>query len=530
LDYLVLLHDRVLVALDLAFKGGYKVRKNRQGKSSDIKIIVVDDEKGILDSLSVIIKRLGYQYTGVNNPLEAIERVREEEFDLMILDFLMQPILGDKVVEEIRKFNKDIYILLLTGYKDAAPPLKAIKSLDIQGYCEKADNFDQLILLIESAVKSIYQKRTIRNFRDGLNKILLTVPDIYRLKSIEELLEEILRHIMAFVNCKDAFIIIDNLIGDDKNESLFKGMGIYDVSPDKFIDMLEPAFLEEMGRTRTLKQIAYVEKGIILPLMSDTIQTLGVIYLETTHIPVEMELLKIYITQAATSINNIYLHSIVSIKNDELDRTYNELKQRYLDAIQVLRLTVDAKDVYTRGHSDRVAYYAVKIGKSFNLDEESLEKLKTAGIFHDIGKIGIADDILFKTDKLTESEYEEIKKHPIKGAHILSAVSMFKDIVPLVKYHHERIDGRGYPLGLKGDEIPFLARIISVADAFDAMTSDRQYRSKLCLEEAKNQMITNSGTQFDAEVVKRFLVLLEDYDTMQKEIEYTFKTKESCIW
>jgi len=288
----------------------------------------------------------------------------------------MQPILGDKVVEEIRKFNKDIYILLLTGYKDAAPPLKAIKSLDIQGYCEKADNFDQLILLIESAVKSIYQKRTIRNFRDGLNKILLTVPDIYRLKSIEELLEEILRHIMAFVNCKDAFIIIDNLIGDDKNESLFKGMGIYDVSPDKFIDMLEPAFLEEMGRTRTLKQIAYVEKGIILPLMSDTIQTLGVIYLETTHIPVEMELLKIYITQAATSISNIYLHSIVSIKNDELDRTYNELKQRYLDAIQVLRLTVDAKDVYTRGHSDRVAYYAVKIGKSFNLDEESLEKLK----------------------------------------------------------------------------------------------------------------------------------------------------------
>jgi len=127
------------------------------------------------------------------------------------------------------------------------------------------------------------------------------------------------------------------------------------------------------------------------------------------HIPVEMELLKIYITQAATSISNIYLHSIVSIKNDELDRTYNELKQRYLDAIQVLRLTVDAKDVYTRGHSDRVAYYAVKIGKSFNLDEESLEKLKTAGIFHDIGKIGIADDILFKTDKLTESEYERLK-------------------------------------------------------------------------------------------------------------------------
>jgi len=506
------------------------VRKGKIESSSDIKIIVVDDERGILDSLSVIIKRLGYQYTGVSNPLEAIEKVREEEFDLMILDYLMQPILGDKVVEEIREFNKDIYILLLTGYKDAAPPLKAIKSLDIQGYCEKADNFDQLILLIESAVKSIYQKRTIKNFKDGLNKILVTVPDIYRLKSIDELLEEILGHIMSFANCKNAFIIIDNLIWNNRNESLFKGMGTYDVSLDKFIEMLAPSFLEEMGRTRTLKQVVYLENGIILPLMSDTIQTLGVVYIETDKVPVEIELLKIYAAQAATSINNVHLHSIVSMKNDELDRTYNELKQRYLDAIQVLRLTVDAKDVYTRGHSDRVAYYAVKIGKSFNLDEESLEKLKTAGIFHDIGKIGIADDILFKTDKLSESEYAEIKKHPVKGAHILSAVSMFKDIVPLVKYHHERIDGRGYPYGLKGDEIPFLARIISVADAFDAMTSDRQYRSKLDLAEAKNQIIANSGTQFDSQVVEKFLVLLDDYGTMQKEIEDTFNSKEYNIF
>jgi len=95
------------------------------------------------------------------------------------------------------------------------------------------------------------------------------------------------------------------------------------------------------------------------------------------------------------------------------------------------------------------------------------------GIFHDIGKIGTADDILFKTDKLSYDEYEEIKKHPLKGAYILSAISMFKDVVPLVKYHHERIDGKGYPEGLKGDEIPFLARILTVADAFDAMMSDR---------------------------------------------------------
>ena len=191
-----------------------------------------------------------------------------------------------------------------------------------------------------------------------------------------------------------------------------------------------------------------------------------------------------------------------------------------------MRLAVDAKDVYTRGHSDRVAYYAVKIGKSFNLKEEELQKLKAAGIFHDIGKIGIADDILFKTDKLSDAEYDEIKKHPIKGAHILSAVSMFKDIIPLVKHHHERIDGRGYPYGIKGDEIPFLARIVSVADAFDAMTSDRQYRSKLNIDEAKKQLLLNSGTQFDSNVVNNFIALLEDFDEMQKEIEHTYNTNQ----
>lgn len=499
------------------------MRRVSSESSSDHKIIVVDDERGILDSLSVVIKRLGYQYTGINNPLEAIERIRQEDFDILILDFLMDPIQGDKVVEEIRKFNKDLYILLLTGYKDVAPPLKTIKSLDIQGYCEKADNFDQLILLIESAIKSISQRKTIKNLKDGLKRILDSIPKIYQLQSIREILEDILIEIMSFLNCRNAFILVDDFIGtNNKKESIFKGMGLYDVAVEEFMGMLNPSLMESIGLARTSKEYVKLDKGIILPLISDYTQSLGVIYLECGQFAQELELLKIYATQAATSISNVHLHSLVNMKNDELDKTYNELKQRYMDAIQVLRLAVDAKDVYTRGHSDRVAYYAVRIGKTFNLSEEELQKLEIAGVFHDIGKIGITDDILFKTEKLDDAEYIEIKKHPLKGAHILSAVSMFKDIVPLVKHHHERIDGRGYPFGLKGDEIPFLAKIIAVADAFDAMTSDRQYRSKLRLSDAKRQLVANSGTQFDSVVVERFLELLNDFESMQKEIEYTY--------
>ena len=138
--------------------------------NKDYKIIAVDDEMGIIDSLSVYLSRSGYQLVGVTNPLEAIERVKEEHFDLMILDYIMTPIHGDKVVEEIRKFDKELYILLLTGHKDLAPPLETIKKLDIQGYCEKSDKFDQLLLLIESGLKSVDQMRLIKSINDDLEQ------------------------------------------------------------------------------------------------------------------------------------------------------------------------------------------------------------------------------------------------------------------------------------------------------------------------------------------------------------------------
>jgi putative nucleotidyltransferase with HDIG domain len=198
------------------------------------------------------------------------------------------------------------------------------------------------------------------------------------------------------------------------------------------------------------------------------------------------------------------------MKNEELNSTYAQLKGRYMDTIEVLRLAVDAKDEYTRGHSDRVAFYATKLGRNYGLPMPVLEQLRIAGIFHDIGKIGTADDILLKEEHLNLDEYEEVKQHPVKGAMILSAVSMFKDIVPIVRHHHEYVDGTGYPDGLKGEEIGIPACIISVADAFDTMMSGRHNKGHLTFEETKQQLIKGSGTQFHPEVVKVFLDMLEN--------------------
>ena len=289
-----------------------------------------------------------------------------EHFDLMLLDFMMTPLHGDEVVEEIRKFNKELYILLLTGHKDMAPPLETIKRLDIQGYCEKSDKFDQLLLLVESGIKSVKQ-------------------------------------------------------------------------------------MDEIKRI-----------------------------------------------------------------NEELSESNEKLEKAYLDMVQTLRYTVEAKDTYTRGHSDRVSEYSVLIGEKLGLPEDQIKTLRIGGLFHDIGKIGIPDSILLKPDKLSDDEYSQIKNHPSIGAHILGSAEIFKDIIPIVKHHHERYDGNGYPSRLKGEEIPYIARIAAVADTFDAMTSRRSYRGPIDIEHVKEEIKRCEGTQFDPQIAEVFLEILNnDYDKIK---------------
>ena len=500
------------------------MRRKQLRETSEYRIIVVDDEIGIIESLAVVLNRSGYDFASETDPLKAIERIRNEHFDLLILDFLMSPLHGDEVVEEIRKFNKELYILLLTGYRDLAPPLETIRALDIQGYCEKSDKFDQLVLLVESGIKSITMLKTIKKFQEGLNRILQAVPKIYQLQPLGSILEEILSEIMPLVDSENAFILVDDATGDTNDKkSIFKGIGRYCTEIGEFMEMLGPEFMEHIGHARMSRQVLLVDDGVILPLTNELMQSIGVIYVESVDsgsLQLEQghKLLEIYASQAASSLSNAFLHSMVNMKNEELNRTYDQLKVRYMDTIEALRLAVDAKDIYTRGHSDRVSYYAVLIGRKMGLSVADMELLRISGVFHDVGKIGTADDILSKSEKLNKDEYEEIKKHPLKGAQILSAISMFKSVVPIVQSHHERIDGKGYPMGLKGEQIPILARIISVVDAFDAMTSERQYRSRMELDKAKNQLELGRGTQFDASVVDVFLGVLENYGEMLTEM------------
>jgi len=184
-------------------------------------------------------------------------------------------------------------------------------------------------------------------------------------------------------------------------------------------------------------------------------------------------------------------------------------KDCYLQVIKTLTRAVDARSPYTRGHSERVAEYSVQIARALGWNEEQIESLKEAALLHDIGKIGIPDNILKKPSRLTREEFEQMKRHSIESARILESASILQDVIPYIMYHHERYDGKGYPFGLKGDDIPLGAQIIAVADALDAITSDRVYRKALPWQVAIEKIRQNSGTQFSPKVVDALLTALE---------------------
>lgn len=192
----------------------------------------------------------------------------------------------------------------------------------------------------------------------------------------------------------------------------------------------------------------------------------------------------------------------------DLDFAYKELKKLHEGVISSFISALDAKSTWTKGHSERVTNYAIAIAKEMGLSEKEIETLRTAALLHDIGKLGTYDVILDKNDDLTDEEIELIKMHTIKGEEILRPISQLKDILPVIRSHHEKIDGTGYPDGLKDTEIPFLSRIIAVADTFDSMTSDRPYRPKVKREDAIKELKKFSGTQFDFEVVEAFSNLI----------------------
>ena len=200
----------------------------------------------------------------------------------------------------------------------------------------------------------------------------------------------------------------------------------------------------------------------------------------------------------------------VEVKTAEVKASERKLRNLTMEIVQTLSGTIDAKDEYTNGHSKRVASYAMEIAGRYGYSPEEQMNVYLIGLLHDIGKIGVPDEIIRMPRKLTDMEFEVIKKHPSIGARILSTIRELPNIADGAHWHHERYDGKGYPDGLKGEEIPEVARIIAVADAYDAMTSNRSYRKYLPQEVVRSEIERGIGTQFDPVFAGIMLDMIDD--------------------
>ena len=231
------------------------------------------------------------------------------------------------------------------------------------------------------------------------------------------------------------------------------------------------------------------------------IDRIGVIYVDTQDSDRNFSEDDIWTLQLFASLTALSIRNI---------RVTGALRLAYRETVQALVKALEAKDPYTKGHSDRVAEYSERCAKRFHLPMDRMSVLYSAALLHDIGKIGIRENVLHKPTKLTSEEYDHIKKHPEISVNILRGLDFLHEENKILRQHHERHDGKGYPKGLKGDEISLEGAIIQVADAWDAMTSRRIYRKELDLESALSELNANSGTQFQPDVVGTFIEMVRD--------------------
>ncbi len=288
---------------------------------------------------------------------------------------------------------------------------------------------------------------------------------------------------------------------------------------DSFSLVISDVRMPEMDGIELLKEVRAVHPGILMimvtayPEIDLALEAMRLGAYDFIVKPADLELVVLSVKRAfekkrlenEVEIYHRNLERLVEERTVKLQQAYRTLKKAYLDSVKVLAEAIDAKDPYTRGHSDRVRRMSLQIATSLGFTEERIEILEYGALLHDIGKIGIKDEILRKPEALSPEEYHIIQEHPLIGVKIVEGIEFFKDKIPMIRNHHEHFDGHGYPDGLMGESIPLEARIIAVPDAFDAMASLRPHRKDMSLEAILSEMERHRGKQFDPNILEIFL-------------------------
>ncbi len=502
---------------------------NHQPEVTPLKrVLVVDDDRVLRDTFNHVLEQWGYEVQLAADGIEGLQQVKRGQTDLVVTELRLPRLTGLEMLRRIRTISAGIPVIIITGYPSLTDAVEAMKlgALDFftkpvelpqlrrmieQGFSMRTEAFQNQPLLEE-----VYRKTEIERLNFHLNA---KITELTKLHTVSEALN-------VFVDNNNLFQQIVKISAEVTGAQKVSLM-LYDSENQRLVIRTARGLPRTIQRTtrirlgegvagtvalkkrpiRTTRSSSHPlqrgpqpERYATVSFLSVPIflgdELFGVLNLtdkkdESDFSRKDEELIMALAQKAAARIENNAL--------------YEGIYTNLVDTLRSLVTTIEAKDIYTRQHSLRVTDLGLNIADMLGCSQEEMEILSFGGILHDIGKIGIRDSVLLKPSRLTPDEYNLVKLHPVIGMRIVEPLGLIEEERDIIHHHHERLDGLGYPDALKGNQISLLARVMGVADAFDAMTSDRPYRVARSVEQSLQELMRGRGRQFDPDVVAAFL-------------------------
>ena len=522
------------------------------------RILVADDEAKIGLMLQEILADDGCQVTSFSYSLDALRALKSNRYDVLLTDLKMPVLDGLELARQARRIDPELVIVVITGYASPETVIEALR-LSVSDYLIKPFDISELRKVVQRALEARNMKREDRGLLNQLKQANLSL-----VKARNELSEKITlvqadlsqtnsaleRRVRELSMLNDVSRVVNSVLDLEKLlevylEVVSTKIGIRNCS----IMLLETSTGAE-APVQNLRVAAAIGKsarnlaGQLLPMDS------GVeAWVARNRLPVLIEdladpgrlhphgpckygsgsficvpllvkdrllgVMDVNEKRTGEALNQNDLNLLTTIAGQvsialENAKLYGVLQENALRTVQALASTLEAKDRYTSGHSERVTRYALAVAEHMHLPAGQIDRLRYASQLHDVGKIGVSEDILRKSTTLDDREWEAIQKHPVIGERIIEPLDFLGEVGRIIRHHHERWDGTGYPDKLTGSQIPKLTRIMTVVDAYDAMTSERPYRHAKSPSEAMEELKRCRGTQFDPEATDTFLSVLGD--------------------
>lgn len=461
------------------------------------RLLIVDDEKVIREILADFLSMEGFIVGMAEDGVAALDELEKGDYNLVISDLKMPRMGGLELLEKIRDTHDSTLVVMMTGFGTVETAIEAMKK-GAYDYILKPFKVDEVVHIVRRGLEK--QRLISENIRLKQTLSLYAMSEALAASlSLDQILESLLDTVESELAPHCTTIMIDNVEGFELLARRDSGGSEHDIGE---LDL--PLLLREAEQDRpilahgpAIDRFFFTPPAGLNSFISVPLRVRGhIIGLVTSFswsrrfTEGHRKLLSLLGARAAASIENA--------------RLYRNLQETFRNTIAGLARAIEAMDKYTAGHSDRVSEYSRLTAEELGLPEDDVDLIAQAALMHDIGKLGCHANLNNPGD-LTDEEYEDIKAHPAFGKEILDPITFLHPLVPGVHLHHERWDGRGYPLGLSGEEIPIMARVLAVADTYDAMTSNRAYRKALSHEVAVAELNRCSSSQFDPDVVEALL-------------------------